>query len=159
MKKKWIALALLLLLAVVTVVFFRIAGRYVPLRHFEKETQKFDQYVTKVKEDAPEKKRKRLEMSVEEYNRLKEDMLSEWDELQMILNNPTKGSVLGADLFTEEEKSGRQEAFIRDFKCDGLFGITGNMVYERLAVNIHEEIVYLEYNAEIYLATPLGQVK
>ena len=33
------------------------------------------------------------------------------------------------------------------------------MVYERLAVNIHEDIVYLEYNAEIYLATPLGQVK
>ena len=159
MKKKVIVLALIILFAGVTCMFFRIAGRYVPLRAFGKETQKFDQYVTKVEEDAPEKKRKRLEMSVEEYNRLKEDTLSEWGELPVIWFNPTKGSVLGEDLFTEEERSGQNEAFTKSYKCDGLFGITGNMVYEDLAVNIHEDIVYLEYNAEIYMAGLFGQVK
>ena len=159
MKKKRIVFGLIVLLVVVIVAFILIAGRYVPLRHFEKETQKFDQYVTKVKEDAPEKKRKRLEMSVEEYNRLKEEMLSEWSEVPANSIVPVNKYVLGEDLFTEEERSGQKEAFDRDFKCDGLFGITGNMVYEELAVNIHEDIVYIEYNAEIYLATPLGQVK
>lgn len=159
MKSKGIALVPIILFAIVVAVFFRIAGHYVPLRAFRKETQKFDQYVTKVKEDAPETIRKRLEMSVEEYNKLKEEVLSEWGDLPVSTYFPTDGSVLSADLFTEEERSGRKEAFINYFKCDGLFGITGNMVYEELAVNIHEDIVYLEYNAEIYMAELFGQVK
>ena len=159
MKKKLIVLALIILFAGVIYMFFRIAGRYVPLRAFKKETQKFDQYVTKVKEDEPEKKRKRLEMGVEEYSKLKEEVLSTWGKAPADSSLPVQGFVLGADLFTEEERSGRKEAFINYFKCDGLFGITGNMVYEELAVNIHEDIVYLEYNAEIYMAGLFGQVK
>ena len=43
MKKKLIVLALIILFAGVIYMFFRIAGRYVPLRAFKKETQKFDQ--------------------------------------------------------------------------------------------------------------------
>ncbi|MCR5375592.1 MAG: hypothetical protein K6E71_02455 [Lachnospiraceae bacterium] len=159
MKKKWIVLGVIILVAVAVFVFLRIAGHDVPLRKFEKETQKFDQYVTEVKEDAPEKKRKRLEMSVEEYSRLKEEVLSTWGKAPADSSLPVQGFVLGEDLFTEEERSGQIEAFDRDYKCDGLFGITGNMVYEELAVNIHEDIVYLEYNAEIYMAGLFGQVK
>lgn len=159
MKSKGIALVPIILFAIVVAVFFRIAGHYVPLRAFRKETQKFDQYVTKVKEDEPEIIRKRLEMSVEEYNKLKEEVLSTWGKAPADSSLPVQGFVLSADLFTEEERSGRKEAFINSFKCDGLFGITGNMVYEELAVNIHEDIVYLEYGAEIYMSGLFGQVK
>ena len=159
MKKKLIVLVSVLLFVGVIYMILRIAGYYVPLKAFKKETQKFDQYVTEIKEDTSDKKRKRLEMSVEEYNRLKEDMLTEWGDFPVIWFNPTPGSVLGKDLFTEEERSGQAEAFIRSYECDGLFGVTSNMVHERLAVNIHEDIVYLEYNAEIYMAGLFGQVK
>ena len=77
MKKKLIVLVSVILFVGVIYLILRIAGYYVPLKAFKKETQKFDQYVTEIKEDTSDKKRKRLEMSVEEYNRLKEDMLTE----------------------------------------------------------------------------------
>ena len=44
------------------------------------------------------------------------------------------GCVLSSDLFSEQEREGKKEAYLSYFACNGLFNITGNMVYENVAV-------------------------
>ena len=99
-------------------------------------------------------------MSTEEYARVKSEILSKWFDAEEQAKQSEPGCVLSSDLFSEQEREGKREAYLSYFACNGLFNITGNMVYENVAVCVHEDVVYLEYVTYINLASfPFGQVK
>ena len=150
----------LIIVIVLPVILCLIAVYAVPIGRFKNQTKEFDQFVTEIKEESLTRKHVRVEMSTEEYARVKSEILSKWFDAEEQAKQSEPGCVLSSDLFSEQEREGKREAYLSYFACNGLFNITGNMVYENVAVCVHEDVVYLEYVTYINLASfPFGQVK
>ena len=64
----------LIIVIVLPVILYLIAVYAVPIGRFKNQTKEFDQFVTEVKEESLTRKHVRVEMSTEEYARVKSEI-------------------------------------------------------------------------------------
>ena len=134
----------------------------IPMNAFSKRHKRFDRYMTKKLSDNGDWelgvwRKKRLEMSTEEYAKLKEELLQDgwYDETHRYEDGISKPSESD---FTEEERNGMQELLAHVYTpCKILGEERRRDICERLYVMTAGGKVILEYEA--HLTQPYEAVK
>ena len=150
MKKKKVRVWLSALLAVLVLACaFAILKYGIPYLEYIKETKRLDKYSAKKCESSFTRVTKRIELSREEYEALKEELLSEgWsDATENIYGEIDE---LSRSYFTDEERTGDREKLIRIKKnVINLPAMDRPCIFEELFVVIKDDKVYLQFDVFI----------
>lgn len=146
-------------IVLIILVLFFVAFAYVrPLYHFRKQAGVFREYVKRTEKKSLTKVHQRLEMSPSDYQKLKGEVFSSWkDSSDWIC--PSIDESGKYVIFTEDELNGTQEAYMSTWDVHVPLHLSDNSGYEYVIAVVHDDIVYLEYEAYIDIAWyPFGKV-
>ena len=142
MKRK-IIVVVLILIALAFGVIYAYEAKIVPDRKFQRDTGVFDSYATVIATKEANYIHERLEMSVEEYKKLKQSFGEKWNE------ESPKDVQIDKNMFSEEERNGACEVYCAKSSASVPIGLAKHSCWETLIVVIHEDKVYAEYIAEM----------
>lgn len=150
MKKKIIVSIIVIVLCLS---IYILATIVVPVAWFSNRTKEWKKYAKHVESKSMTAIHERLEMTPNEYQELREKLLLEkWSDATDMAKLNVSEYTLSPELFTETERNGEREAFYRHEGKDVFLHVSDNICWETLAVVVHEDVVYLEYEAKLSIA-------
>lgn len=150
--KSGILITMVVLFLIILVLYIGI-----PFCIYRKHISRFKSYQAEKCDSSLSSSTWRIEMSREEYLKLKEELLSDgWiDSTEFIAENGMDD--LSTAYFSEEERKGQKEKLTLTYRFLPKFIVKPLLIYEKMIVVISDNKVYIQFGAFMTTADGLKQ--
>lgn len=147
----------ILIALVVLILVFLVLFAIIPFSIYRNHISRFKSYQAEKCDSSLSSSTWRIEMSREEYLKLKEELLSDgWiDSTEFIAENGMDD--LSTAYFSEEERKGQKEKLTLTYRFLPKFIVKPLLIYEKMIVVISDNKVYIQFGAFMTTADGLKQ--